>query len=316
MTRVARRLADLNDPLAGLGLGWFSSYLTLSGSPIAAIALTLFDIETISKFTTFGMIVGSRLGGSLTVIMIGVIYFLQGHDRGTSLLTGILSFLTTFLIYIGAAPLGLFLLDSLSLNLPLMTSLEGMGNSPVDRFLGPILDSLTAVLPRWSVFLLGVILTVISLNLIDKSLPEFELEDNVFGEVPSLLYRPLISFLLGFGLTLITMSVSISLGLLVPLSVRGYIKRENLLPYIMGSNISTFIDTVIAGLLLRNPAAANLVLVQALSVTIISLLILFTVYNPFQKFSINSAMWLNEKKSRLIIFLLFSFLIPVLLIFL
>ena len=65
-------------------------------------------------------------------------------------------------------------------------------------------------------FGLGVGLTVISLELIDKALPEFELEDNVFGEVPKLLYRPLISFLLGFGFTLITMSVSISLGLLVP----------------------------------------------------------------------------------------------------
>ncbi|MBS3751024.1 MAG: hypothetical protein KGY39_05900 [Anaerolineales bacterium] len=315
MTGFARRLSGVDDLLSGIGLGWLTSYLTLSGSPIAAISLTLFDIASINEVATFGMIVGSRIGGSLIVIFIGVIYILQGHDRGTSLLTGILSFMVTGLIYIPATPLGLFLLDRISLPIPFISSSSSLSKSPVDRLLGPLRNLMVTHLPDWVVFGLGVVLTLISLELIDKALPEFELEENIFGEVPDLLYRPLISFLLGFAFTLITMSVSISLGLLVPLSVRGYIKRENLLPYIMGSNISTFLDTVIAGLLLRNPEAANLVLVQTLSVTIISLLILFFIYRPFQKAILRSALWMNEKSSRLLVFSAVLFLIPLVLIF-
>jgi hypothetical protein len=220
---LMEKLTKIHGPLNGLGLGWLSSYLTLSGSPIAAVALALFDIQAINNPTAFSMIVGSRLGGSLIVILIGLIYLLQGHERGTSLLTGILSFLVTGLIYIPAAPLGLFLMDIIHFKVPFVTSLGSSGSSLIDRLLGPVIDLLLAAIPSWCIFGIGVLLTVISLNIIDKSLPEFDLEDNIFGDVSSLLYRPTISFLLGFGFTLLTMSVSISLGLLVPLSVRGYI---------------------------------------------------------------------------------------------
>ena len=61
-----------------------------------------------------------------------------------------------------------------------------------------------------------------------------------------LLYRPLVTFALGLAVTTLTMSVSVSLSVLVPLSARGYIRRENVIPYIMGANITTFVDTLVA----------------------------------------------------------------------
>jgi len=314
MASLTALLGRLDSPLNGLGLGWLSSYLTLSGSPAAAISLTLFDIQSINQFTTFSMIVGSRLGGSLIVIFIGLLYLIQGHERGTSLLTGVITFLVTGLIYIPAAPLGLFLLDRVQVSPDLFDSWAAGNLSLVERVFGPLTSLLLNLLPGWIIFGLGVGLTILSLNLIDKALPEFELEENVFGELPTLLYRPIISFLLGFGFTLLTMSVSISLGLLVPLSVRGYIKRENLLPYIMGCNISTFIDTVIAGLLLRNAAAANLVVVQIISVFVVSILILVFFYRKFQNIVLDAALWLNAKKIRLTGFVVVLILLPILLI--
>ena len=60
-----------------------------------------------------------------------------------------------------------------------------------------------------------------------------------------ILYRPVVTFLLGALVTLLTMSVSLSLSILVPLSMRGYVRRENVIPYVMGANITTFIDTLI-----------------------------------------------------------------------
>ena len=316
MHTLTRGLRDIQGPLKGLGLGWFSSYLTLSGSPIAAIALALFDAETIDRITTFSMIVGSRLGGSLVVIFIGLLYLLQGHQRGTSLLTGILSFIVTGLIYVPAVPIGFLLLDFLQFKVPFATHWNGVQGSVINGLMDPILGFIVANLPAWIVFPLGVLCTVISLNLIDRSLPELDLEDNIFGEVSNLLYRPAISFLLGFGFTLLTMSVSISLGLLVPLSVRGYIRRENIVPYIMGCNISTFIDTIIAGILLRNPAATNIVLIQILSVLIVSILILTLAFRTFQNMALTSALWLNEDRLRMLIFFSFLMLAPLLLILL
>jgi Na+/phosphate symporter len=62
------------------------------------------------------------------------------------------------------------------------------------------------------------------------------------------------------------MSVSVSLSILVPLSDRGFIRRENLIPYILGANITTFIDTLLASVLLDNPLAFTIVLVQMVSI--------------------------------------------------
>ena len=46
-------------------------------------------------------------------------------------------------------------------------------------------------------------------------------------------------FGLGCLVALITMSVSVALTVLVPLVAKGYVKREDILPYIMGANITT-----------------------------------------------------------------------------
>lgn len=96
---------------SGLGFGWLGSYLVLSGSPIAAVALTFFDVGAISAPTAFTMIVGSRLGASIVVLLIGLVYILRGFEQRTSLLTGILALLVTATIYVPAAPLGLAMLN-------------------------------------------------------------------------------------------------------------------------------------------------------------------------------------------------------------
>ncbi|NIV34501.1 MAG: hypothetical protein GWN58_35085, partial [Anaerolineae bacterium] len=59
----------------------------------------------------------------------------------------------------------------------------------------------------------------------DQSLPEFGLRETSLGRINRLLYRPIVSFGLGAALTAVTMSVSVSLGMLVPLSNRGFVRQ-------------------------------------------------------------------------------------------
>lgn len=286
LTPLTRDLISLDNALTGLGFAWLASYLVLSGSPIAAVALALFDAGSIGTSTAFTMIVGSRMGASLIVMFVGLIYVLRGHEQRTSLLTGLLALIITGTAYIPAVPLGLLLLNATPFQVRIRVPGGASAGSALDTLLEPPVELATTHLPDAAVFGLGMILTIVSLSLIDRALPEFHLEDNVFSGVSRLLYRPSVSFVLGPAITLVTMSVSVSLSLLVPLSVRGYIRRENLVPYIMGCNISTFIDTLIAGLLLRNAAAADIVVVQMLSVTFVSLAILAFFYRAFEQFAL------------------------------
>ena len=110
------------------------------------------------------------------------------------------------------------------------------------------------------------------------------------------------------------MSVSISLSLLVPLSQRGFVRRENVIPYIMGANITTFIDTLLAAVLLQDPTAFTIVVVEMISVTIISMAILIVFYQKYHRSLLNFSDWVTATNSNLTIFM-FTILITPLILF-
>lgn len=121
-------------------------------------------------------------------------------------------------------------------------------------------------------------------------------------------------FILGALVTLISMSVSLSLSLLVPLSTRGFIRRENVIPYIMGANITTFVDTLLAAVLLNNPQAFTIVLVEMVSITIMSIIILTTIYNPYQQVTLNFVSWATASNRNLVMFTIVIFCTPIILL--
>ena len=90
-------------------------------------------------------------------------------------------------------------------------------------------------------------------------------------------------FLLGCLVATLTLSVSVALTVLVPLAAKGYVKRDEALPYIMGANITTLADTLVVAMLQTTPVAAQIVLAEAIGVTIVSLSILAFAYQPVKR---------------------------------
>lgn len=318
----ARSLAPLirdafavDNPLNGLGFGWLSAYLLMSGSPVAAAALTFFDAGVLDEMSTFAMITGSRLGASFVVLLIGFLYLLRGRDRLSSLGMGLLSFLVTATTYLPAFLIGMVLLISGRLSGVQIQS-AGMINSIVDLIFQPLADFIAGLLPEWAVFLVGIGIMLGSFQLFDRCLPQMSLKESHLGWMSRLVYRPAVMLLLGALVTLVSMSVSLSLSILVPLSNRGFIRRENVIPYIMGANITTFIDTLIAAVLLQNPPAFSIVFVEMFSISIVSILILVLVYSPYQRALVKSTTGITASSRSLVIFLLLIFLIPILLLLL
>ena len=88
---LVRNLLDVTSAANALGFGWLFAYAIMSGSPVAAAALTFFDAGVVDKLGAFAMITGSRLGASFIVLLIGFLYVLRGRDRATSLSMGLLS---------------------------------------------------------------------------------------------------------------------------------------------------------------------------------------------------------------------------------
>jgi Na+/phosphate symporter len=297
-----------------LGFGWLFAYVALSGSPVAATALTLFDAGALDALGTFAMITGSRLGAAFVVLAIGFVYTLRGHERQGSLAMGLLSFVITAAVYLPALVLGYWLLTTGAFDW--LQPRAGLGLvSAIDVIFDPLVALAEANLPHWAVFLIGFGVLWYSLSLIDHALPDMRLQESAFSGMARLLYRPLVTFGLGLAVTSVTMSVSVSLAMLVPLSARGYIRRENVIPYIMGANITTFVDTLVAALLLNNPRAFTVVLVEMVSVALVSLAILLLAYVPYERAMLRAVHLIGASRRSLAIFLIVIVGIPVALMF-
>ncbi|MDX1689233.1 MAG: hypothetical protein R3248_14720 [Candidatus Promineifilaceae bacterium] len=315
LTPLVRDLFSVTNAINSMGFGWLFSYLIMSGSPVAAVALTFFDSGIIDQLGAFTMVTGSRLGASFIVLFIGFIYVLRGRSRANSLGMGLLSLLVTGTTHLAALVVGVALLDSGVLDQIQIRS-GFFFTSFIDVVFTPISRFLLAFLPRWSLFLIGLGLITASFQLFDKCIPEMTLKESQIGELARIVYRPWIMFVLGGLVTLISMSVSVSLGILVPLGQRGFVRRENVIPYIMGANVTTFVDTLLAAVLLDNAAAFTVVVVEMVSIAIVSLFILAFFLRTYRQAMLRTVEWTTKENGNLALFMGVILVVPLILLLL
>lgn len=312
---LVQNILDIKNPINSLGFGWLFAYVIMSGSPVAATSLALFNTGIVTKLEAYTMITGSRLGASFIVLFIGFIYVLRGRDRATSLGMGLLSLMVTGTTYLVGLCIGLWILYSRFFD-PIQLHSGVILSSILDPVFGPILQMCGSLVPNWGLFLMGFGVILLSFHLFDKCIPQMAIKGSQVGAMSRLVYKPWVMFLLGAGVTLISMSVSVSISILVPLSARGFVRRENVIPYIMGANITTFIDTLFVAILLNNPAAFTVVLVEMTSITIVSMIILMTMYHTYERSILYLVNWIIARQRNLFIFMMVILIVPVVLMML
>lgn len=279
LTSTLRGSVFTDNPWSTLGLGWLGACIVLSGSPVAASSLSLLDGGAIDRPAAFTMLVGSRLGAAFVVLVVGVLYALRRTNSGgrrAPISIGILSLVMTFLAYVPAGAIGYFVLEA--------GAFDGLdiGTSPsltsaTTALFGWAVDLVETILPGWALFPAGVLVLLAGFKLFDEVMPSIgseRLEDRprAWRE------RKWPMFLVGCGVTLLTLSVAVSLTLLVPLVAKGHLRRANTLPYIAGANITTLVDTLVAAILLGNQDAVRIVAAIATAVAIWTVLLLLLAY--------------------------------------
>ena len=130
------------------------------------------------------------------------------------------------------------------------------------------------------------------------------------GKRADWLRRPWPMFALGCIVATLTLSVSVALTVLVPLAARGYIRREESIPYIMGANITTLADTLVAAMVLGNAVAVHIVLAEAIGVTIVSLIYLAFLFGPMKRWILALDDWVVATNRRLWVFVAILFVLP------
>ena len=304
---LARLAAD--GPVNLFGFGWLGSYLMLSGSPVAATALTLFSGGAISDLESFAMINGSRFGASFMVLFVGFLYYLRHQRNSDGLYIGVVALLTTFAIYTPSLLVGLLALDQGWFDGVGVGAPPGVAAVTDDSF-GAAAERAADVLPGLALFLLGGGVLLASFQLFDRALPNLDPPSPRLERVLAFFHRPLTMFAMGGLVTLVTLSVSISLTLLVPLSLKGVVRRHGIVPYVMGANITTFIDTLFAAVLLDTPRAVTVVITQMALTAAVSLAVLFLLYQPYQRAVLGLAHRLTASRRAFVAFLATIFLVP------
>lgn len=294
-----------------LGLGWLGALLVLSGSPIAASSLTLVAAGSISEVQGFTMLTGSRLGAAFVVLLVAVIYALRATGQGEKVKpvsTAVLALATTALIYIPGSVIAYFLLKWETFR-GLELSFPAQFTDLIDFVYGGLIDRIED-LPAFVLFAGGLGILLLSFKLIDTVLPEMS-EEAIEHSRLGWLQKKWPMFGLGLLVALVTLSVSVALTVLVPLNAKGYVKREAMLPYIMGANITTLGDTLLAAFLLGSAAAVRIVLAGIIGTTIVSVILLAFFYEPVRK-----GIWKFQKamvrsKPRLAAFTAGLFIVPI-----
>ncbi|HVM34116.1 MAG TPA: hypothetical protein VM784_02110 [Actinomycetota bacterium] len=292
-----------------LGLGWIGALFVLSGSPIAASALALLAAGSISDVQGFTMLTGSRLGAAFVVLLVAAIYALRGGEgkRMAPVSTAVMALSTTALIYVPGAVIAFGLLkwgpySRLELRFPNQFS------DLLDLVYGGILERIDG----WNggvLFIGGLVSLLVAFKIIDTVVPEMSEETIEHGRVAWLKQKwPM--FGLGCLVALIAMSVSVALTVLVPLVAKGYVKRDEVLPYIMGANITTLGDTLLAAFALNSPAAVRIVLAGIVGTTIVSVVLLTFFYPQIRRGIWRFQRQMVKNKPRLAAFTGALFLVP------
>jgi len=296
-----------------LGFGWLGSYIVMSGSPVAAISLSLFAADTTSDVEAFAMINGSRLGASFIVLFIGFILWVTHKRSADGLYIGVVALLTAFTLWLPVLPLGILALnqgwfDDISVGTP------GAVTSFTDVAYEPLVNRIADNVPDLLMFGIGIGVLLLAFAVFDRALPNLESgSTGRFQRAREWFHNPLPMLGLGMAITAITLSVSISLTLLIPLSLKGYIRRNAIIPYVMGANITTWVDTMVAALLLDSPRAFTIVFTQMAAGGLISLIVLLFLYKPYSAAIINVANTITRSRRAFGAFMAAIFIVPLVL---
>jgi sodium-dependent phosphate cotransporter len=298
----------VDNGVSTLGLGWIGAYMVLSGSPVAAVALSLFAASAITKLQAFTMLTGSRLGASFIVLLVGFLYAMKSKNRRESTGMGVLALSLTAVVYLPGMLLGYTILKSgvlSGVNWTASSEVQGL----IDRVWGPLLDLAKGNLPGWLLFPIGLGVILVSFKFLDRVLPQIDSDRAAKGKA-HWLKRPWPMFLLGCLAALLTLSVSVAITVLVPLAAKGYVDRREAMPYIMGANITTLADTLVAAMILGRPEGVQVVLAEAMAVAFVTIIYLAFLYRHLQRAVMALDEWVVGTSRRLGLFVAVIFVLP------
>lgn len=302
-------------PLKAFFFGWIGTVVSLSGSPIAATAVSLFSIGFVDTITLMYLIIGSRGGPDLVLFLVGLITLIRKRNVSRTLGLGLLEFFTTASVILAMAFFSPFIFES-RINQIIAHWFQGatMYASFIQQYFEPLGEKFVSLFPDSLSFLVGFLLLIFAIFLFDRFFTLFNLRsEKMKSWFQTALRNPFFAFLLGALITSLTLSTAVSVGVLVPFYAYGIIGTSSVLAYVLAANITTLIDTLFIAILTGDIVPVQVVTSLMLTGTIFVIFVgLF--YRRYVAFVESVSRFLLKNPWRLLLTIVLSIAVPLLVI--
>lgn len=280
----------IRDTTSAVFSGWIITAMLHSSGAFDSIVVAFTSSGVMPLSLAVAAIIGAEMGTTVTPFLISVIERMKGKRESEAgfnvAMSHVLYNLVTLMIFY---PLELFL--------GLFTSVAMQGSNIFVRMpwlkavpdildiVTPWVDPLLEHIPPWSGIVLGAILLLVALGAVEKYMTAIFSMPRSWNLIRSTFTRPGRAFVAGFLFTVLVPSTTVMVSLLVPLATSGVIRAEYyILPYILGANIGTVFDVMVAALATGDPVSLGVWLVH-LSINLAGALIFMPLLKPFAAFT-------------------------------
>jgi sodium-dependent phosphate cotransporter len=284
----------IQDTTSAVFAGWIATALLHSSGAFDSIIVAITSSGVMPLNLAVAAIIGAEIGTSVTPFLISVL----GHLRKKSRLAASFNVTMSHVLY---NLFTLLLFYPAELFFGVFTKIAQQGSyifvkatwlnaiPDILDVLAPWVKPFVSMIPAWIGFVIGGLMLIIALAGIEHYMTGIFSMPRSWNLIRATFRNPYRAFLAGFLFTILVPSTTVMVSLLVPLAGSGVILADfYILPYILGANIGTVFDVMLAALTTGNPVSLGVWLVH-LSINLIGALIFLPLLKPFSALVRNSA---------------------------
>ncbi len=276
----------IRDTTSGVFAGWIGTALLHSSGAFDSIVVAFVSSGAMPLGLAVSTIIGAELGTTVTPFLISVLNQVRGKERQSAAFNVTI----THVLY-NLFTLAIFYPAELFFGLLTWIALQGSNIFVKAPFLSAVPDILEVAtpwvpvvlgfIPAWAGIIAGALMLILALGGVEKYMTEIFNMPRSWNLIRATFQKPVRAFLAGFLFTMLIPSTTVMVSLLVPLATSGVLSADYyILPYILGANIGTVFDVMVAAMATGDPIAMGVWLVH-LSVNFIGAMIFFPLMRPF-----------------------------------
>lgn len=309
-------LLIVKDTTSGVFAGWLTTAILHSSGAFDSIIVAFVSSQIMPINLAVAALIGAEIGTTVTPLLVSTFGYIREKSKlSSSYYVTMSHFLYNLLTLMIFYPLELFFgfFTKLSvLGSSLFSRMEWLDLIPsfVDT-ITPWIPVLMQYIPPWITMIIGGATIILSLWGLERYMTALFSMPKSWNLIRGTFMKPFRAFLAGLLFTILVPSTTVMVSLLVPLAASGVISAEYyILPYVLGANIGTVFDVMLAALATGNPISLGVWLVH-LSINLIGALIFFPLLAPFSRLAYWSSKTLTRSPKITLMFLAIFHLVPI-----